>query len=156
MLLLYRHPKNALRPPTNLTAAMTKHPSGIDLHTGWSMDFPKLNDTDVPVRADMSVSIAVNSPKDVVTRIQGTEGYECLFCEARTFIYLFFVTARYYYPGLLHVQRNSLSVSRRLGGELKIIQRKYENSPFPDRACTGRQTQSLGASEVRCLHFRVQ
>jgi len=72
MLLLYRHPKNNFSPPTNLVAAMTKYgETGIDLHTSWSMDFPKLAPG---ARAILSVSIGVNSPKDVVTRIQGTHG----------------------------------------------------------------------------------
>ena len=72
-MLLFRHPKNAKSPPTNIVAAMTKSSSGIDIHSSWSMDFPNLG-SGIPVRADLSVSIAVNSPKDVVTRIQGTKG----------------------------------------------------------------------------------
>lgn len=72
MLLLYHHPKNELSAPVNVVAAMTKYPkTGIDLHTAWSMDFPKLGPG---ARANLTVSIGVNGPKDVCTRIQGNKG----------------------------------------------------------------------------------
>lgn len=73
MLILYRHPENGLTPPTNITASMAKYAkTGVDLHTNWTLDFPNIGSG---ARASLSTSIGLNSPKDVVTRIQGTKGY---------------------------------------------------------------------------------
>ena len=70
MLILYHHPKNEQTPPSQITASMARHPeSGIDLFTDFTLDFPKIG-----ARASLTTSIVLNSPKDVVTRIQGTEG----------------------------------------------------------------------------------
>ncbi|TDL29856.1 NAD(P)-binding protein [Rickenella mellea] len=69
MLTLFQNPKNERSPPTNITASMIKDESGIDLFTNWTLDFPKLG-----ARAALSVTVTVNSPKDCVTRIQGTKG----------------------------------------------------------------------------------
>lgn len=72
MLVLFHHPKNELSEPVNLVAAMSKYAkTDVDLHTQWAMDFPKVGPG---ARASLSVSIAVNSPKDVTTRIQGDKG----------------------------------------------------------------------------------
>jgi len=69
-MILYHHPDNKLAPPSKITASMIKHPeSGIDLFTDFTLDFEHIG-----ARANLSTSIVLNSPKDVVTRIQGTEG----------------------------------------------------------------------------------
>ncbi|EJD01504.1 NAD-binding protein [Fomitiporia mediterranea MF3/22] len=72
LLLLYNHPQNGRTPPTNIKASMEKYKTGVDLHTNWTLDFPRIGKTGA--RAVLSTSINVNSPLDVVTRIQGTKG----------------------------------------------------------------------------------
>ena len=52
---------------------MIKHKTGVDLHTNWTLDFPRIGK--LGARAALSTSIGVNSCKDAVTRIQGTEGF---------------------------------------------------------------------------------
>ena len=73
MLVLYQHPQNELADPSSIRASMAKHPkTGVDLFTDWTLDFPKIGK--MGARASLSVSIALNSPKECVTRIQGNKG----------------------------------------------------------------------------------
>ncbi|KAI5120726.1 hypothetical protein M0805_006432 [Coniferiporia weirii] len=72
LLLLYRHPKNGRAAPEHIRASMLKYPqTGVDLYTDWTLDFPRIG---TGARACLSTSMCVNSPMEVVTRVQGTKG----------------------------------------------------------------------------------
>ncbi|OCF37777.1 dimeric dihydrodiol dehydrogenase [Kwoniella heveanensis BCC8398] len=43
MMILYRHPKNQRTPAEKLGSTMMKYHTGVDLATGFTMTFPKLN-----------------------------------------------------------------------------------------------------------------
>lgn len=73
LLLLYNHPDNGKAMPENIQGSMIKYKTGVDLHTNWTLDFPRIGKAGA--RACLSTSIGVNSPKEVVTRITGTAGY---------------------------------------------------------------------------------
>ena len=73
MLVLYQHPQNERAAPSVIRASMAKHPTGVDLFTDWTLDFPKIGK--LGARASLSVSINVNSPKECATRIQGNKGW---------------------------------------------------------------------------------
>ncbi|PAV20366.1 dimeric dihydrodiol dehydrogenase [Pyrrhoderma noxium] len=73
LLILYNHPQNNRTAPSAIKASMQKYEkTGVDLHTNWTLDFPFVGS--VGARASLSTSIGVNSPRDVVVRIQGTKG----------------------------------------------------------------------------------
>ncbi|OCB85415.1 NAD-binding protein [Sanghuangporus baumii] len=73
LLLLYNHPENKQTPPEKIQASMRKYErTGVDLHTSWTLDFPRIGK--VGARAILSTSIGVNGCRDAVTRIQGTKG----------------------------------------------------------------------------------
>ncbi|KAL5487672.1 hypothetical protein ACEPAI_5780 [Sanghuangporus weigelae] len=73
LLLLYKHPENKHTPPEKIQASMRKYEkTGVDLHTSWTLDFPRIGK--VGAQAILSTSISVNGCRDAVTRIQGTKG----------------------------------------------------------------------------------
>ncbi|WWC99990.1 hypothetical protein V866_006899 [Kwoniella sp. B9012] len=69
LLALFHNPKNGKSKPENVVGHMIKAPTGVDISTTISMDFPKLEAT-----ALLTASFAYNSPKDERCVIIGTKG----------------------------------------------------------------------------------
>ncbi|WWD18925.1 hypothetical protein CI109_103381 [Kwoniella shandongensis] len=69
MMILYRHPKNGMTPPEKVGSTMLKYHTGVDLATGFTMTFPKIN-----AIAYCTTNLLSQVQKQQNTRIVGSKG----------------------------------------------------------------------------------